>query len=627
MKILSLVTWLPTVGAILILFFNKSKNDAIRWFANFWMGICFIVSIPLITGLGSLKGYDRALGGLQFIEDFDWIPIIGARYQLGVDGLSVILIMLTTMLGVIGAVCSWSYIREKGREKEYYIMLLLLQSGMIGAFVAADLFLFFIFWEVMLVPMYFLIGIWGGKNRLYSAIKFFLYTLVGSVVMLLAVLKLFFIFPEVVKAQEVAVRETAGVYATNRETGQTNGDMRKLVENAINRVKGVDTDGKSPLPSSHVRSSFNIAALTAIGPHIKTVFGVGLVIWLFIGFALSFAIKVPMFPFHTWLPDAHYDAPTAGSVILAGILLKMGTYGFMRFSLPIFPDAATHPTVRFWMITLSIIGIIYGALVALAQKDIKKLIAYSSVSHLGFVMLGLFALNPNGINGAVMQMISHGISTGALFMLAGIIYERRHTYEIAEFSGLASVMPTYSTIFLIVTLSSLGLPLMNNFIGEFLVLRGAFEANVYWGAAATVGIILGAAYMLWLYQRVFFGAVTNEKNKELADLNAREAWQFAPLIFLIFWIGIYPKPLLSYINPQTEAVVGQVYPNYFKPAEEAPKVAEEKPATETLPQSEAATQTSVPQNNVTKTDVAAKSVASANKVSEPKPLEKQGNAK
>jgi NADH-quinone oxidoreductase subunit M len=627
MKILSVVTWLPTVGAILILFFNKSKNDAIRWFANFWMGICFIVSIPLITGLGSLKGYDRALGGLQFIEDFDWIPIIGARYQLGVDGLSVILIMLTTMLGVIGAVCSWSYIREKGREKEYYIMLLLLQSGMIGAFVAADLFLFFIFWEVMLVPMYFLIGIWGGKNRLYSAIKFFLYTLVGSVVMLLAVLKLFFIFPEVVKAQEVAVRETAGVYATNRETGQTNGDMRKLVENAINRVKGVDTDGKSPLPSSHVRSSFNIAALTAIGPHIKTVFGVGLVIWLFIGFALSFAIKVPMFPFHTWLPDAHYDAPTAGSVILAGILLKMGTYGFMRFSLPIFPDAATHPTVRFWMITLSIIGIIYGALVALAQKDIKKLIAYSSVSHLGFVMLGLFALNPNGINGAVMQMISHGISTGALFMLAGIIYERRHTYEIAEFSGLASVMPTYSTIFLIVTLSSLGLPLMNNFIGEFLVLRGAFEANVYWGAAATVGIILGAAYMLWLYQRVFFGAVTNEKNKELADLNAREAWQFAPLIFLIFWIGIYPKPLLSYINPQTEAVVGQVYPNYFKPAEEAPKVAEEKPATETLPQSEAATQTSVPQNNVTKTDVAAKSVASANKVSEPKPLEKQGNAK
>ena len=624
--ILSWVTWLPAVGAILLLTFNKSKNNSIRWFANLWMGLCFLVSIPLITGLGSMKGYDRTLGGLQFIEDFEWIPIIGARYQMGVDGLSVILIMLTTMLGVIGAVCSWSYIRDKGREKEYYIMLLLLQSGMIGAFAAADLFLFFIFWEVMLVPMYFLIAIWGGKNRLYSAIKFFLYTLVGSVVMLLAVLKLFFIFPEVVKSQEAAVRETARVYATNQGAGQEpNGQMRKLVEDAMNRVKGIGTDGKS-LPPSYVRSSFNIAALTAIGPHIKTVFGINLVIYLFIGFALSFAIKVPMFPFHTWLPDAHYDAPTAGSVILAGILLKMGTYGFMRFSLPIFPDAATHSTVRFWMITLSIIGIIYGALVAMAQKDIKKLIAYSSVSHLGFVMLGLFALNPNGINGAVMQMISHGISTGALFMLAGIIYERRHTYEIAEFGGLASVMPTYATIFLIVTLSSLGLPLMNNFIGEFLVLRGAFEANVYWAAFATVGIILGAAYMLWLYQRVFFGEVTNEKNRELPDLNAREAWQFAPLIFLIFWIGIYPKPLLSYINPQTEAVVAQVNPNYFKPAEEAPKVAEQQGAQEGMGQGEAMHNTSAQQSDVGKIEVA-KSGEKENKIVEPKPLATPDKAK
>jgi NADH-quinone oxidoreductase subunit M len=618
MKILSLVTWLPVVGAILILFFNKSKNDAIRWFANLWMGLCFVVSIPLITGLGTLQaGYNRGHGGLQFIEDFEWIPIIGARYQLGADGLSVVLIMLTTMLGVIGAVCSWSYIREKGREKEYYIMLLLLQTGMIGAFAAADLFLFFIFWEVMLVPMYFLIGIWGGKNRLYSAIKFFLYTLVGSVVMLLAVLKLFFIFPEVVKAQEVAVKETARVYATNRETNYTNEEMRKLAEDAFKRVKG-EVPGGGTLPPSHVRSSFNIVALTAIGPHIKTVFGIGVVIWMFLGFALSFAIKVPMFPFHTWLPDAHYDAPTAGSVILAGVLLKMGTYGFMRFSLPIFPDAANHSTVRFWMITLSLIGIIYGALVAMAQKDIKKLIAYSSVSHLGFVMLGLFALNPNGINGAVMQMISHGISTGALFMLAGIIYERRHTYEIAEFSGLASVMPTYGTIFLIVTLSSLGLPLMNNFIGEFLVLRGAFEANVYWGAIATVGIILGAAYMLWLYQRVFFGEVTNDHNKGLADLNAREAWQFAPLIFLIFWIGIYPKPLLAYINPQTEAVVAQVNPNYFKaaPAEEAPKMAEEKSAEPEAP--------AVASQGA---DVAAKGGESVNQGGEPKPASGQAEAK
>jgi len=577
--ILSWVTWLPAVGAILLLLFNRAQNDRIRWFANIWIALCFLVSIPLLTGLiGVGPGYDRAYGGLQFIEDHEWIPLIGARYQLGVDGLSLVLVILTTLLGVVSVVCSWSYIREKGREKEYYIMLLLLQSGMIGAFVAADLFLFFIFWEVMLVPMYFLIGIWGGKNRLYSAIKFFLYTLVGSVVMLLAVLKLFFVFPDVVKAQQPAVMATARINASSSLTdpsraGNVNSEMLKMVENAMKRVDGKDADDR-PLDSTYVRSSFNIAALTAIGPHIKTVFGLSLVIWLFIGFGLSFAIKVPMFPFHTWLPDAHYDAPTAGSVILAGVLLKMGTYGFTRFSLPIFPDAAQDPRVRNWMIALAIIGIIYGALVAMAQKDVKKLVAYSSVSHLGFVMLGLFSLNPNGINGAVMQMINHGISTGALFMLAGILYERRHTYDISEFGGLASVMPTFSTIFLVVTLSSLGLPLMNNFIGEFLTLRGAFEARPLWGALGTVGIILGAAYMLWLYQRVFFGGVVNKANEGLKDLDAREAWQFAPLIVLIFWIGIYPKPLLSYINPQTEAVVAQVQPDYFRNAPAAQRVAE-----------------------------------------------------
>jgi NADH-quinone oxidoreductase subunit M len=587
--ILSWVTWLPAVGSILILFFNRNKNDAIRWFANVWIVLCFVVSIPLVTGLGAIKGYDRALGGLQFIEDHDWIPLIGARYQLGADGLALMLVMLTTLLGVISVVCSWAYIREKGREKEYYIMLLLLQSGMLGAFVSADLFLFFVFWEVMLVPMYFLIGIWGGKNRLYSAIKFFLYTLVGSVVMLLAVLKLYFIFPDVVQAKKVEVEATARQNASSSLTdpqrlGQVNEPMLNLALDAIARANGMtDSVSRKPLPPGYVRSSFNIAAMTAMGPHIKAVLGLGLVIWLFIGFGLSFAIKVPMFPFHTWLPDAHYDAPTAGSVILAGVLLKMGTYGFMRFSLPIFPDAANDPRVRQVMIVLSIIGIIYGALVAMAQKDVKKLIAYSSVSHLGFVMLGLFSLNPNGINGAVMQMINHGISTGALFMLCGILYERRHTYEIAEFGGLATVMPTFSTIFLIVTLSSLGLPLMNNFIGEFLTLRGAFEANVLWGALATVGIILGAAYMLWLYQRVFFGPVANPANEGLKDLDAREAWQFAPLVFLIFWIGIYPKPLLSYINPQTEVVVAQVAPDYFKtaPAAQRPQVAAEQPGSNT----------------------------------------------
>jgi NADH-quinone oxidoreductase subunit M len=580
--ILSWVLWLPAVGAIILLFFNREKQDAIRWFANLWIVLCFLISVPLVTGLGSGRpGYNRALGGLQFIEDYEWIPLIGARYQLGVDGLALVLVLLTTLLGVVSVVCSWAYIRERGREKEYYIMMLLLQSGMLGAFVAADLFLFFIFWEVMLVPMYFLIGIWGGKNRLYSAIKFFLYTLVGSVVMLLAVLKLYFIFPEVVRAQRPAVEATARQLAASSVTdpqriGQVNEQMLNMALDAMKRADGIDPRTGGPLDPGYVRSSFNIAALTAIGPHIKTVYSLGLVIWLFIGFGLSFAIKVPMFPFHTWLPDAHYDAPTAGSVILAGILLKMGTYGFMRFSLPMFPDASNHPRVRQVMVVLAIIGIIYGALVAMAQKDVKKLIAYSSVSHLGFVMLGLFALNPNGINGAVMQMINHGISTGALFMLAGILYERRHTYDIVEFGGLAHVMPVYSTIFLIVTLSSLGLPLMNNFIGEFLILRGAFEAKVLWGALATVGIILGAAYMLWLYQRVFFGQVTNPANQKLPDLNAREAWQFAPLIFLIFWIGIYPKPVLSYINPQTEVVVAMVRPDYFRtaPAAQRPELAE-----------------------------------------------------
>jgi NADH-quinone oxidoreductase subunit M len=569
--ILSWVLWIPLVGAIILFFFNKERKDQIRSFANLWIVVCFLVSLPLVTGLRSQTGFDSRVKGLQFIEDHDWIPLIGARYQLGVDGLALVLVLLTTFLGVIAVVCSWSYIREKGREKEYYIMMLLLQTGMLGAFVSADLFLFFVFWEVMLVPMYFLIGIWGGKNRLYSAIKFFLYTLVGSVVMLLAVLKLFFLFPDVVKAHRLEMEDAAQQMATtviHNSDGSINHSvdpkMRYMVDDAIKRASGVDPATGQPLPAGYVNSSFNIAALTIAGPYLKDVAGLTVVIWMFVGFALSFAIKVPMFPFHTWLPDAHYDAPTAGSVILAGVLLKMGTYGFMRFSLPIFPDAVNTPRVREVMIVLAIIGIIYGALVAMAQKDVKKLVAYSSVSHLGFVMLGLFSLNPNGINGAVLQMINHGISTGGLFMLAGILYERRHTYEISEFGGLMNVMPKFSTIFLIVTLSSLGLPLMNNFIGEFLILRGAFEAHVSWGALATVGIVLGAAYMLWLYQRVFFGQVDNTANQSLKDLDARETWEFVPLIILIFWIGVYPKPILSLINPQTEAVVAQVNPSYFK---------------------------------------------------------------
>jgi NADH-quinone oxidoreductase subunit M len=546
------------------LFIPRERPDLHRWMGNIFACLGLLASLPLIWRFNTAIDAPR----FQFIVNHEWIPSIGARYTLGIDGLSFLMVMLTTILGAIAVLSSWSAIQK--REKEYYILLLLLQTGMLGVFMSLDFFLFYLFWEVMLVPMYFLIGIWGGKNRLYSAIKFFLYTLVGSVVMLLAVLKLFFLFPDVVKAHRLEMEDAAIQVATTSHQDsesivhQINQRMVNMTMDAIKRGSGIDPATGQALPAGYVSSSFNIAALTAAGPHIKDVAGLTVVIWLFVGFALSFAIKVPMFPFHTWLPDAHYDAPTAGSVILAGVLLKMGTYGFMRFSLPIFPDAVNNPRVRQVMVALAIIGIIYGALVAMAQKDVKKLVAYSSVSHLGFVMLGLFSLNPNGINGAVLQMINHGISTGALFMLAGILYERRHTYEIAEFGGLANVMPKFSTIFLIVTLSSLGLPLMNNFIGEFLILRGAFEAHVSWGAFATVGIILGAAYMLWLYQRVFFGQVTNAANEPLKDLNTRETWQFAPLLILIFWIGVYPKPLLSYINPQTEVVVAEVNPGYFQ---------------------------------------------------------------
>ncbi|MEW6733295.1 MAG: NADH-quinone oxidoreductase subunit M [Acidobacteriota bacterium] len=546
--ILSLVTWLPLLGALILIFgIKKTQKDAIRYFANIWAILCFFVSLPL------LYNFDKSIKGLQFIEDYRWIPQIGAKYQLGIDGLSLVLIMLTTLLGVLAILSSWSAIEE--RIKEYYVFLLMLQTGMIGTFVAADMFLFYVFWEVMLVPMYFLIGIWGSERRLYSAIKFFLYTLLGSVVMLLAILKLYFIFPELVGKAPEAYNQAVQTIASGNEP------MLKMLNEA--RDAG---------------STFNIWAMQALGSarglNGASLIPLALQLWLFAGFALGFAIKVPMFPFHTWLPDAHTDAPTAGSVILAGILLKMGTYGFLRFNLPIFPDASQDPSVIKVVVTLSIIGIIYGALVAMAQKDMKRLVAYSSVSHLGFAMLGMFALNPNGINGSIMQQINHGISTGALFLLVGVIYERRHTRLIAEYGGLAQQMPKYAMFFMIITLSSIGLPMLNGFIGEFLILRGAFEANRWWAALGATGIVLGAAYMLWLYQRVFFGKLENEKNKNLPDLSVREWFYFAPLIILAFWIGVYPKPVLDYIEQPTNLIVEQVRPGYFNHARlEAPKEA------------------------------------------------------
>jgi NADH-quinone oxidoreductase subunit M len=397
--------------------------------------------------------------------------------------------------------------------KEYYIWFLVLQTGMLGVFMALDFFLFFVFWEAMLVPMYLLIGIWGGPRKLYAAIKFFLYTLAGSVLMLLGILFLYFHHHMV-----------SGVY------------------------------------------TFSLTALYETAPRVYSDYGPHIATLLFLSFFFAFAIKVPMFPFHTWLPDAHVEAPTAGSVILAGVLLKMGTYGFIRFSLPFFPDVLLHTKVRAWMITLSIIGIIYGALVSLMQKDMKKLVAYSSVSHLGFCTLGIFALNSAGLSGSVLQQINHGISTGALFLIVGILYERRHTREIAEYGGISNVMPVYATITMIMFLSSMGLPLLNGFVGEFTILQGAFMENWRWGAWAVPGVVLAAAYLLWLYQRVFFGTVTNPKNEKLHDLTPREVATFVPLIIMAFWIGLYPKPFFQILEQPVNRIVADVHRPEMQPA-------------------------------------------------------------
>jgi len=494
--ILTVVMFFPLAGALLLLFLPKGSKDLIRLLANVIGFAGFLVSLPLVMW------FDADLPDLQFVEKADWIPSIGARYSLGIDGISLLLILLTTVLGFLAILCSWSAIEE--RLKEYYVFLLILQTGMLGVFMAMDFFLFYVLWEVMLVPMYFLIGIWGGPRKLYAAIKFFLYTLVGSVLMLLGILFLY--------------------YWNYNQTGI---------------------------------STFDIPTLSAMTIPLNAQ------LWVFLAFFVGFAIKVPMFPFHTWLPDAHVEAPTAGSVILAGVLLKMGTYGFLRFSLPMLPDAASDPRVVTFMVTLSLIGIIYGALVSLMQTDWKKLVAYSSVSHLGFCTLGIFVLNPNGIAGSILQQINHGISTGALFLIVGIIYERRHTREIAEFGGLSTIMPVYATLFLIVAMSSLGLPTLNGFIGEFVILQGTFEASKVWAAVGVSGIVLGAAYLLWLYQRTMFGTLDNPKNKTLKDVNFREAMTLIPLIVWAFWIGLYPKPFFHILEKPVEKIVRRVRPDYY----------------------------------------------------------------
>src|SRR6201997_2069107 len=497
MHILSIILFVPLLGSFVLFFIPNAAKNTLRWVANLFALAGLAVSLPLIPWFWAVKSDP----GFKFQEGAanNWIPSIGAGYHLGIDGISFLLIMLTTLLGAISILSSWEAIQD--RVKEYYVWFLVLQTGMLGVFMANDFFLFFVFWEAMLVPMYLLIGIWGGPRKLYAAIKFFLYTLFGSVLMLLGILFLYFHH-----------HTLTGVY------------------------------------------TFYLPDLYATAPKI----GGHAAIWLFFAFFLGFAIKVPMFPFHTWLPDAHVEAPTAGSVILAGVLLKMGTYGLIRFSLPFFPAVAMTPWVREFMIVLSLIGIIYGALVSLMQKDMKKLVAYSSVSHLGFCTLGIFVVNQAGLAGSVLQQINHGISTGALFLIVGVLYERRHTREISEYGGISNIMPWYAAGTLIMFLSSMGLPLLNGFIGEFTILQGVYTEDKKWAAWAVIGIVLGAAYLLWLYQRVFFGPITNPKNEKLRDLTPREVAYFMPLLIMAFWIGLYPNPFFQILEQPVNRIVQDV---------------------------------------------------------------------
>jgi len=509
--ILTIVAFWPVAGMLVLLFFNKENKTLIRLWANAVLIVGFLISLPLWFW------FDRANSDqMQFVENVRWIQTLGANYHVGIDGISLLLVLLTTLLGPLAVLSSWEAIDT--RVKEYYVFMLMLQAGMLGVFISLDFFLFYVFWEVMLVPMYFLIGVWGGPRKLYAAIKFFLYTLVGSVLLLLGILALYFIYPQIA-AQQPEIAAQFG-------TGPT----------------------------------FDVLAFHAIAPQLTADFQ----FWIFLAFLIGFAIKVPMFPFHTWLPDAHVEAPTAGSVILAGVLLKMGTYGFLRFSLPILPDATKYFVPL--MVALSIIGIVYGALVAMMQPDMKKLVAYSSVSHMGFVMLGMFALNPNGLNGSIIQQINHGISTGALFLIVGMIYERRHTREISQFGGISNVMPVFAIVFLIMTMSSIGLPLLNGFIGEFTIMMGALQEQLWWAVAGGAGIVLGAAYMLWLYQRTMLGKVENPANQKLLDMNFREIVTIVPLIVMAFWIGLYPAPFFEVLEKPVNKIVAKVRPDFFQGA-------------------------------------------------------------
>jgi NADH-quinone oxidoreductase subunit M len=500
--ILSWVLFTPLIGMAILLLIPAERKNWIRIWANVAAVAGFLVSLRLVFL------FDKDASDYQFQELASWIPTLGVNYHIGIDGISLLLVMLTTVIGPLAILSSWNAVQD--RTKEYYAMFLLQQTGMIGVFISLDFFLFFVFWEMVLVPMYFIIGVWGGPRKLYAAIKFFLYTLAGGALMLLGILTLYF---QHFKQFHFYTFE-------------------------ISRLMMLDL----PL-------------------HLEQ--------WVFWLFFIGFAIKVPMFPFHTWLPDAHVEAPTAGSVVLASVLLKMGTYGFIRFSLPLLPKASIDATIVQIVAVLSIIGIIYGALVSLMQKDWKKLVAYSSVSHLGFCTLGIFAMNPNGLAGSVIQQLNHGISTGMLFLMVGIAYERRHTRELKEYGGLGHIMPVFATVSAIAMLSSAGLPLLNGFIGEFTILQGAFEANRAWAACAVTGVILGAAYLLWMYQRTMLGQVTNPKNLHLPDLSLRELATFLPLIAWAIWIGLYPQPYFDVLKKPVAQIVERVKPGYYEKATQA----------------------------------------------------------
>lgn len=489
--LLSILLFLPLAGLTPLLLIPSDQKHTLKLCANGVMLAGFLLSLPLALQ------FDADAAGYQFTENAAWIPSIGASFNIGIDGISLLLVMLTTLIGFLATLASWSAVED--RLKEYYALFLILQTGMLGVFVSLDLFLFYVFWEVVLIPMYFIIGIWGGQRRLYAAIKFFIYTLAGSVLMLLGILTLYF-----QHAKEY------NVY------------------------------------------TFDLARL------LNTHMAMGTEQFVFWTLFLGFAIKVPMFPFHTWLPDAHVEAPTAGSVVLGSVMLKMGAYGFVRFSLPLAPHVSSEPWVVATIAALSIIAILYGALVCLMQKDWKRLVAYSSVSHMGFVTLGIFALNYNGISGGVIQLINHGISTGMLFLIIGVVYERRRSTEISAYGGLAHVMPNFAVVFAIAMWSSAGLPLLNGFIGEFTILAGAFAANKLWAVLASLGVILAAAYLLWLYQRTMLGEVTHEINRKLRDLNAREWAIFLPLIAWAIWIGVYPKPHFDVLEKPVQAIVERV---------------------------------------------------------------------